>query len=203
MGASEWWSQASGWERRGEGVARKGLGRATGCPWCAGLSGGACWNWSHRSFSPALALHTHLGFLPRRGPPRGQKSGKGRPRASRTPQPGPVHVTCPALPAPRRRVPGRGVVEQPGSSSSGSPGARVGARTAELSPGAKAEAGHPRGGAEPRAGAGERPAEAREARAPAHCHRPRAPRALGPAAKRVSGPVSPAGLRDARSPRYK
>nr|XP_021507043.1 collagen alpha-1(I) chain-like [Meriones unguiculatus] len=57
-------------------------------------------------------------------------------------------------------------------------------------------------------GAGERPsaaaaAAAGEARAPAHCRWPRAPRALGPAAKRVSGPVSPAGLRDARSRRYK
>lgn len=79
---------------------------------------------------------------------REQESGQGCPRPSPSPQPGPGNVTCPALPAPGRRVPGAESDRAGGSSSSCSPGAQRGAPTAERSPGA--EVRHPRGDAEPR-----------------------------------------------------
>lgn len=163
----------------GEGVAGEGLGRrATWWPCGAGLSGGACCGWSHRSFSPAPALHTHLGFLHRRGTRRGQESGQGCPRPSPSPQPGPGNVTCPALPAPGRRVPrAQRVVAQAAPAPRAVPGAQRGAPTAERSPGA--EVRHPRGDAGP--GGGGRRA-ARKARAPVHCRRPPArPPARNPA----------------------
>ncbi|MEJ1278155.1 hypothetical protein NN561_009074 [Cricetulus griseus] len=131
----------------------------------------------------------------------GVREGLPLPTLPEPPQPGLRIRYLAGAPGPRSPRPREQSGRAAGSSSSCSPGAQQGARTAELSP--RAEARHPRGGAEPRAGAGERPTEASEARAPAHCRRPRAPRALGPAAKRVSGPVSRAGLRDARSQRYK
>lgn len=96
-----------------------------------------------------LSRSAHPLRLP--APARDRSPGRAAPGPPGAPSPI-RDVTCPALPAPGRRVPGRGVVEQPGSSSSCSPGARQGERTAELSPGAKAEASHPGRGAEPRAG---------------------------------------------------
>lgn len=158
----------------GEGLER----RATWWPCGAGLSGGACCGWSHRSFSPAPALHTHLGFLHRRGTGGDRSPGRAAPGPPRAPSP--VQET---LPARRSRPqvaasPGAESDRAGGSSSSCRPGAQRGAPTAERRESRGRGPPPPRGRGAGRAGAGERPGRRAlrsivAARPPARTPRPR------------------------------